>query len=633
MLVNFAQGGRNGLQGGGQMAASGGTVNTDRAGPEGRVLVITIDNPPGNALTPGMRRALLQALEEAAEPGLRGVVLAAAGRNFSAATSIDAAEAPAEPGAPSLAALCAALEMLPLPVVVALSGAAVGPGAELALAAHARVATADARLIFPEVGLGLPPQGGSTQRLPRILGAAEALDVLLSARPLGAEEALALDLVDQLVEGEDPLPAAIARAAAMTGPRPSRERAEGLEDVTGWQQAVALARHEAARGVLPAPARIIDCVDAALYLPFENGLALEAVAFEDLAETPESQGLIAAAQAERRAAHLPPAIARTAPRGVSHLGLVGSGAQMAPLALVALGRGLKVSWAEADKARLAAAMQWMAERQEAELRAGRLSQAQKDADWARFGGLDAAADLARNGPAAPGLVIHAAAGPDLAVLGRLMPAVPQLVLGGAEGALGLALAPSARVSELALPDGAGPGGPEAVAMAVQLLRRLNLPPVLTGKMPIVGRRVAGAGRMALARMLALGVPRRFLETVLDGFGAPMPDLPEPETTPPMRGMTEAEVLHRWLAAQVNEGMRLLDARVARRPSDIDHLLVQGHGFPRWRGGPMHQASLRGLMVLRAEMHGWMEEDAFWLPCPLIDRMIGEGRRISELDRV
>lgn len=619
------------------MAAQGGKVSTDRAGPGGSVLVVTIDNPPGNALTPEIRRALARALDGVldggAPPGLRAVVLAAAGRNFSAATSVDALENDTQPGAPRLADLCARLDALPLPVVAALSGAAVGPGAELVLAAHARVAGAEARMIFPEIGLGLPPQAGSTQRLPRITGAAEALDILLSARPVEADEGLALGLIDQLVEG-DPLPAAVALAAAMAGPRPGPARTEGLADVAGWQAAVAAARDEAARGVLPAAARIIDCVDAALYLPFENGLALEAVALEDLSETAESHGLIAAALAERRAASLPPAVARAAPRGIAHLGLVGAGPQMAPLALIALGRGLKVSWAEADKARLAAGMRWIAERHEAEARAGRLTAGQRDADWARFSGLAEVSALAKAGPAGAGLVIHAGAGPDLAVLTRLMPGVPQLVLGGAEGALGLALAPSARVAELALPEGAAP---EPVAAAVQLLRRLNLPPVLVGKMPIVGRRVASAGRAALARLLALGVPRRVLAAALDGFGQAMPDLPEPPTLAPMRPMAEAEVIHRWLAAQANEGFRLLDARVARRPSDIDHLMVQGHGFPRWRGGPMHQAAGRGLMVMRAEMHGWMAEDApdhaLWAPCGLIDRMIAEGRRIADLDRL
>jgi 3-hydroxyacyl-CoA dehydrogenase len=596
-----------------------------RAGPGGQVLVLMLDNPPANALSPALRASLIAALRA---PGdARAVVLAGAGRNFSAATSVDAGgETGGEGGLPTLADLCRAVEDLDRPVVALLGGAAVGPGAELALAAHARVAEPEARLVLPEVGLGLPPQGGTTQRLPRLCGARDALDILLRARPVPAAEALVLGLVDLIAEG-DALAAAVAHAAALPGPRPVRERAEGLTDVDGNAAAVAEARAGASRGVLPAPARIVDCVEAALYLPFDNGLALEQVAFEDLAGTDEARGLIAAARAERRAAALPPAAARAAPRAAGHMGLSGSAPQMAPLALVALTRGLKVTWAEPDRARLAQNLKWLADRLEAEVRAGRLTALQRDADWARLAQAEGLAGLG-----AAGLVVHAAGGPDLAVAQRMLPEAAHLVLNGAEGALGLSLAPSARGAELALPAQSRPGD---VALAVQLLRRLGLPPVLVGKMPVVGRRVAGAGRAALARLLALGVPRRVIAAALDGFGHPMPDLPDPPAAAPMRAMPETEVIRRWLAAQANEGLRLLDARVALRPSDIDHVLVQGHAFPRWRGGPMHQASLRGLMVLRADMHRWMGDDTagapLWSPAPLMDRLIASGRRLDGLD--
>jgi 3-hydroxyacyl-CoA dehydrogenase len=584
--------------------------------------VLTLDLPPANALSASLRGALMVALSGGEAPDVRAVVLIGAGRNFSAATSVDAAGGP-DHGRPALAELCAMVEGFAKPVVAVLTGATVGPGAELALAAHARVAAADARIVFPEVGLGLPPSGGATQRLPRLVGVADALDLLLAARQVSAAEALAMGLIDHLVEG-DALAAGVAYAAAMSGPRPTFARTGGLADIPGARAAIAAAREGAARGVLPAPARIVDCVEAALYLPFENGLAMEAVAHEDLAGTEESQGLIAAAQAERRAAALPPAVLQAEAKAVAHLGLVGSAPQMAPLALIALGRGLRVTWVEPDKARLDPSVQWIADRLDAEVRGGRITPAQRDADRARLGPSADPAALA-----GAGLVIHAPGGADPAALMRRMPDVPQLVLGGAEGALGLGLAPSARIAELALPQ---TGRPELVATAVQLLRRLGIPPLLVGRMPVVGRRVSNAGRAALARLLALGVPRRVLEGALDGFGQAMPDLPEPETPSPMRAMSETEVIRRMLAAMANEGFRLLDGRVARHPSDVDHALVQGWGFPRWRGGPMHHAATRGLMVMRADMHVWLKDDPMWEPHPLIDRMIADGRRLDELDR-
>lgn len=597
------------------MAAAEGEVRTDLR--DNGVLVVTIDHPPANALTPALRGALMQALQ-AAPPGARAVVLTGAGRNFSAATAVDTPK-----GHPTLAELCAAVEDLPLPVVAALQGAAVGPGAELALAAHARVADHDARLVLPEVGLGLVPEGGSTQRLPRLVGAAEALDILLLARAVPAVEGLAIGLIDLLVESE-PLDAAIAHAATLSAPRPTRLRDDGLRDIPGFVAAIAAARTTAARGVLPAPARIIDCVEAALVLPFANGLALELVAREDLEEGDESRGLCAAARAERRAATLPPAVARIRPKTVAVLGLLGGAPQMAALALVALRHGLKLRWADPDGARLAASVQWIADRQEAEVRAGRMSALQRDADRARLVESAEPRDLA-----GCDLVIHGAAGEGLAGLARLLPAAPQLVMGGAEGAFGLALAPSARLTELAL--SAGPA-PDHVAVAVQFLRRLGLPPVLEGKMPILGRRVSAAGRAALARLLAMGVPRRVLTAALDGFGHAMPDLPDPADPAPMRPMTEDEVLRRWQGAMANEGLRLLDARVALQPSDIDLVLVAGFAFPRWRGGPMHHAASRGLLVLRRDLRQWQQDDAgLWSPHPLLDRLIAEGRRLADLN--
>ncbi len=264
--VNWRQGARWGgpeaPRRGQGMAAAEGDIRVEIT--EDGVHVLTLDHPPVNALSPALRGALLEALARAAEAGARAVVLAGAGRNFSAATTVDVA-----PGRPTLAELCAAVEDMPCPVVAALQGAAVGPGAELALAAHARVMLDGARLVWPEVGLGLVTEGGTTQRLPRIVGASEALDILLRARAVPATEALALGLADRLVE-TGPLPAALDMARAMPGPRPVRDRVDGLGGFVPAQEAIAAARAEAARGILPAPPRIIDCVEAALILPFEK---------------------------------------------------------------------------------------------------------------------------------------------------------------------------------------------------------------------------------------------------------------------------------------------------------------------------------------------------------------------------
>jgi 3-hydroxyacyl-CoA dehydrogenase len=139
-----------------------------------------------------------------------------------------------------------------------------------------------------------------------------------------------------------------------------------------------------------------------------------------------------------------------------------------------------------------------------------------------------------------------------------------------------------------------------------------------------------AGETALAHLVRAGVPQRLLGEALAGFGAALPPgLPEPAAT--VQPMTAPEITRRWLAALANEALRLLDLGIARRPSDIDHALVAGHGFPRWQGGPMHQAELRGLMVLRRDLRRWAEEHPVWSPAPLIDRLIQDGLRLPDLE--
>lgn len=605
------------------MAAAEDDIRTELR--EDGVLLVKLNRPPGNALNRAMRAALFAALDGAEGRGARAIVLASMGRNFSSASAIEAV-VEAAGGSPSLSDLCQKLEDHPLPVVAALKGLVSGPGADLALAAHGRVAGPEMRIGFPEIGLGLLPGGGATQRLPRLIGAAETLLMLMQARPMPAEEALVAGLVDVLAEG-DPLEEAIGLAATMTGPRPTRARVEGLVDFAANHAALARAEVEAKRGLLPAPKRLVEAISAALVLPFENGLALEEALREDLAESDEAKGLIAAALAERRAAILPPQVAASRPQLPARLGFSGTSGQMAPLAAMALAQGLHVAWAEPDEAARAAHIRWIEAWQAAEIQGGRMTLAQRDADRARmrFGATPDVLDGVE-------LVIHGAAGEDQLRLMRWLPAVPHLVCGGAEGAMGLCLAPSLRLAEVALPAGAEPA---PIGQAVILLRRLGMSVVLVGKMPILGRRMLTYGRRALLQMLEMGVPRRVIASALEGFGHAMPDLPEPAHPAPMRAMSEDEVRRRWLGAMANDGMRLLEAQIALRPSDIDMVMVAGFGFPRWRGGPMHQAARRGLMVLRRDLREWSaggaEEQAIWAPHPLIDRMIEEGQRLADLD--
>lgn len=581
----------------------------------GDVLMLTLINPPNNGLTPAMRAQLIDALSAPGE--VTKVVLNGKGRVFSSGLALDLPE-----GLPTVRSLCMAVEACPVPVIAALSGNCVGPGAELALAAHARVADESARLSFMDVALGLLSEAGATIRLPKLVGAKEALRLLLTGRSIGATEALAIGLIDYVVE-RDAVAGALSLQLRDTEKTPASERTSGMRDPLGYQQALAQARGDAAFTAQPACRAILDCVDAALVLPSVQAFDLEETLHGDLLETAEAAGLKSAFLAERRAAALPGPIAAAMPKAVAHIGLVGVGGGMPYLAFMAVSKGFKVTWFSDDRDALKSALQTVAVLQEKDVTAGRLSQTARDADWARLAAVNDLSALREAGlflvaPAEIGLAAKLDALASQSVL---------IALGGAEGRIGLSLAPSGKSCEVAFPDGVSA---EAAASAVGVTRRLGLFPVLVAKAPVAGQRVIAAGQAALRQMVQMGVAPNAIAACLSGFGFAahgIPDLATQGTTT----MPKAEILARWLGAMGNEGFRLLASGVARRPSDIDHCLVMGHGFPRAQGGPMHQANRRGLIVFRADLRKWQSEHAVWAPAPLIDKLISDGKMIAALN--
>src|SRR6201997_4791988 len=168
---------------------------------DGKIAVVTADNPPVNALKHEVRAGLAEALRQARDDtAVKAVVIACAGRTFFAGADITEFGKP--PQAPGLGEVIAALDEMPKPVVAALHGTAFGGGFEVALACHFRVATPTARVGLPEVKLGLLPGAGGTQRLPRLIGPEKALKMIVSGDPIGAAEAMADGVIDELAEGD-----------------------------------------------------------------------------------------------------------------------------------------------------------------------------------------------------------------------------------------------------------------------------------------------------------------------------------------------------------------------------------------------------------------------------------------------
>ncbi|MEH7829219.1 enoyl-CoA hydratase-related protein [Gemmobacter denitrificans] len=596
---------------------------------QGNVAVLVIDAPPVNALGAALRQALWQAVTEAeADQTCAAIVIRAEGRTFPAGADISEFGQP--PKAPVLPDLCDRIEACAKPVVAALHGTALGGGLELALAAHGRVALAQARLGLPEVTLGLCPGAGGTQRLPRLIGAEQALRLMLEGKPISAAEALALGLLDRVVEeGLEGAALELAHALAGKPPVPTRNRSDGLRDGLIYQRAVAQARARIADQRLPAPARIVDCVEAAQLLPMDQGLAFERAAFLDLVETPEAAGLRHAFFAGRAAARLPGGDAAAPP--VEHLGVMGAVA--ADLVLPALQAGLTVALVDPSRPALVQALEKIAALQEQAVVAGRLTVAQRDADWARLTPAIGAAIFAECQAVLVAEAAHLAEVVEATPAGTLLAQIGRGAADpGARAADWVGFRPSgARLVELvAAPDTA----PAQFRAAQTLARRLGFQTLRSAAPGGIAARVGQAGRAAVGWMLAQGELPGELAGSLGAFGLPglMPagQVQDAGTVSPR---TAARILQRVLAAMANEGARLLGTGLAMRPSDIDFAMVAGQGFPRHEGGPMHWADRRGVLILRRDLTDWAEEaPEIWAPAPLLQELAAKGARFADLNR-
>ncbi|RAM65181.1 3-hydroxyacyl-CoA dehydrogenase [Herbaspirillum rubrisubalbicans] len=367
---------------------------------QGAILVVTIDNAPVNALGVAVRRGLLAAIEDGeADAGVAAILLTGAGRNFIGGADIREFGKP--PQAPLLTELCNRIEACSKPALAAIHGAALGGGLEVALAAHYRLVLANARLGLPEVQLGLLPGAGGTQRTPRLIGAQAALDMMLTGRHLSAKEALALGLVDRLAAGES---AEQARAAGLRELQalvqmglPVRRSRDGLAlaDTVATQAAIAAARAAASkksRGLF-SPHKIIDAVEAATTLPFDEGLALERQFFLQCLDSPQRAGLIHAFFAEREVQKAPET-RNAQPRRIERIGVVGGGTMGAGIAVAVLDAGLPVTMIERDDAALARARAHVEKIYDAQVVRGRLTPEARSAILARLHGSTRYEDLA-----------------------------------------------------------------------------------------------------------------------------------------------------------------------------------------------------------------------------------------------
>ena len=321
---------------------------------EDGIAVITSNHQPVNALSAIVRDGLTAAFDKAFNDNqVQAIVLTCAGRTFFAGADI------AEFGKPrkgaSLHALFDRIESADKPVVAAIHGTSLGGGFETALVCHYRIAVPSAKVGLPEVKLGLLPGAGGTQRLPRIVGAAKALEMMTGGAPVGGKAALAMGLIDELVpEGSDLRAAGIAYAKRVVAEkRPLRKiRVQPVAGATPELFAEFRKNNAKTFRGFEAPEAIIQCVEAAATLPFDEGQAAERRLFKGLVEGVQSQAQRYMFFAERAAAKIDGLPEGTATRPVKKVGMIGAGTMGGGIAMNFLNKGIPVTIVETQAAAL-----------------------------------------------------------------------------------------------------------------------------------------------------------------------------------------------------------------------------------------------------------------------------------------
>ncbi|MDO8288424.1 MAG: 3-hydroxyacyl-CoA dehydrogenase NAD-binding domain-containing protein [Parvibaculum sp.] len=318
---------------------------------EGDVAVLTLNSPPVNALSAGVRVAIDGGIRQAlANDAVKSIVLICEGKTFIAGADIT--EFGKAPSGPSLFDALSMIENASKPVVAAIHGTALGGGLEVALTCHYRVAVPSAKCGLPEVNLGLLPGAGGTQRLPRIVGAQKALEMVTSGQHVGAKACLDMGLVDELTEEGKLREGAIAFARKIVAEKRPLKKVRDLQDKMNADRAkpeiFANFRKENARkfrGFL-APEYNIQCIEAAVNLPFDEGIKVEQKLFRELVTGTQSAAQRHVFFAERQVWKLPDVPADTPQIPVNTVGIIGAGTMGGGIAMNFLNAGIPVTIVE-----------------------------------------------------------------------------------------------------------------------------------------------------------------------------------------------------------------------------------------------------------------------------------------------
>ena len=498
------------------------------------VAIVTIANPPVNALGAAVRAGLAEAIAAAtADAGVSAIVIAAEGKVFVAGADITEFGKPPLP--PALPDLLDAIEACPKPVVAAIGGTALGGGLELALAAHARVVGAAASLGLPEVKLGLIPGAGGTQRLPRLIDPARAFAMMRDGTPIDATEAVALGLAEG-TDGADLIATAVAKAKALAAAGAAARTRDRTDRLTAEARAaVEAATAEALRRDpdMPNLAALADTLRAAFDLPFDEGQALERARFRALLDDPRSKALRYAFFAEREAARVPGIAKDTPRRAIARVAVIGAGTMGGGIAMCFANADIPVTVIEQEEAALTRGLDRIRGLYDGSVKRSSLTAEARDR---RVALIEGAIGLDR--AAGADLVIEAAfedMGVKREIFGTLDRVAPDAILATntsyldideiaratarPERVLGLHFFSPANVMRLIEVVRAGKTAPEVLATALDLARKIGKLAVTVGVCHgFVGNRMLARRGRAAERLLLDGALPHEVDAAVTGFG-------------------------------------------------------------------------------------------------------------------
>ena len=509
---------------------------------EGGIAVVTLNSPPVNALSAPVREGINNGIKQAiGDPDVQAIVLICNGKTFIAGADIT--EFGKAPKGPSLFEAQAMIENASKPVIAAIHGTALGGGLEVALTCHYRVAVPSAKCGLPEVNLGLLPGAGGTQRLPRIVGAEKAVEMVTSGQHVGAKKCLEMGLVDELAEEGKLREGAVAFANKIVAEKRPLKKVRDLNDkveaARGKPEIFEKIRKDNARkfrGFL-APEYNIQCIEAAVNLPFDEGIKVEQKLFRELMTGTQSAAQRHVFFAERQVWKLPDVPADTAIIPVNKVGIIGAGTMGGGIAMNFLNVGMPVTIVETKQEALDRGIGVIRKNYENSAKKGRFTTEEVEK---RMGLLQGSLDM--NDLADCDLVIEAVfENMDIKkdVFGKLDKIVKQgailatntsalnideiaTAVKRPEAVIGLHFFSPANVMRLLEVVRADKTSKEVIATSMQIAKKIGKIAALVGVCPgFVGNRILAQRQREAQKLILEGAMPWDVDRVLYDFGLPM----------------------------------------------------------------------------------------------------------------